>query len=301
MKIVDQTPFYKENGELSLIDRAKAILQFGPGWFKEIEAQKLVIAVLKKTLDKNYTLLCNIIPPGLDARIPLILVGPTGVYVMTVTPKIGMFRARGDQWGTVSGNAFRPENPNLLTLTEKMARAIQVYLQRHGYADLTNVEAALLCSDPATNVDSMRPIIRVIMRDSLERFAVSITQARIVLNPESAFDIVNRLLNPPPPPPSKPVEPAEPAAPEAGPTCASQPSRPNLTFRPSPCPVLRLFLPPPETLRLACSGRHSTGSPVCRSRPRSRLSLTRKQIILLVGMARHLVSSLWLFLLSLSQ
>lgn len=62
MKIVDQTPFYKENGELSILDRAKAILQFGPGWFKEVEAQKSVIAVLKKNLDKNYTLLCNVIP-----------------------------------------------------------------------------------------------------------------------------------------------------------------------------------------------------------------------------------------------
>ena len=79
MKIVDQTPFYKENGEISLIDRGKAIMQFGPGWFKQIEAQKSVIAVFKKNLDKNYTLLCNIIPPGLDARIPLILVGLTGV------------------------------------------------------------------------------------------------------------------------------------------------------------------------------------------------------------------------------
>jgi len=49
MKIVDQTPFYKENGELSILDRARAILQFGPGWFKAIEAQKSVIAVLKKT------------------------------------------------------------------------------------------------------------------------------------------------------------------------------------------------------------------------------------------------------------
>jgi hypothetical protein len=267
MKIVDQTPFYKENGELSLLDRGKAIMQFGPGWFKQIEAQKSVISILKKFLDKNYTLLCNVIPPGLDARIPLILVGPTGVYVMTVTAKIGMFRARGDQWGIVSGSAIRPENPNLLTLTEKMARAIQVYLQRQGYADMSSVEAILLCSDPATMVDSMRPNIRVIMRDSLERFAASISQARIVFSAESSFDVVNRLVNPPPP--SKPTEtppPETPAAPSAQP---GAPSVPAFAVAGSAAVPASAAFP-----------QATTSAP----RPRSRFGLSRKQVIILVGM-----------------
>ena len=277
MKIVDQTPFYKENGELSLIDRGRAILDFGPGWFKQIEAQKLVIAVLKKDLDKNYTLLVNLTPPGLDARIPLILIGPTGVYVISVTPKIGMFRARGDQWGTVSGNALRPENPNLLILTEKMARAIQIYLQRQGYTELTNVEAILICSDPVTNVDSMRPIIRVIMRDTLERFAASISQARIVLSPESVFDIVNRLLNPPPPPPSKPVETvaselADAAPPQAGDTYVPDFALPGSAAAPASSSAP--FPPLP-----------SDGSSPAAPRPRPRLTLSRNQIMVLVGMA----------------
>jgi hypothetical protein len=208
MKIVDQTPLYKENGELSWFDHLKAIMQFGSGWVKEMEAQKSVIAVLEKFLDNKYTLLRNLTPSGLEARIPLILVGPTGVYVMCITPQVGYFRARGDQWGTISGNTFKPGNPNLLTRTERMARAIHLFLQRQGYTSLINVEAVLLCSNPTTTVDSMRPIIRVIMRDALERFAVSVSQARIVLTPESAFDVVNRLLNPPPPPPEPvPVEP----------------------------------------------------------------------------------------------
>ena len=277
MKIVDQTPFYKENGEISFMDRVKAILDFGPGWFKQIEAQKLVFAVLKKALDKNYTLLVNITPPGLDARIPLILVGPTGVYVIYVTPKIGMYRARGDQWGTVSGSSLRLENPNLLTLTEKMARAIQVYLQRQGYTDLNNVEAVLICSDPATNVDSMRPIIRVIMRDTLERFAVSISQARIVLSPESVFDIVNRLLNPPPPPPSKPVETvaselADAAPPQAGDTYVPDFALPGSAA--APASSAAPFPPLP-----------SDGSSPAAPRPRPRLTLSRNQIMVLVGMA----------------
>jgi hypothetical protein len=196
---------------------------------------------------------------------------------MTVTPKIGMFRARGDQWGTVSGSTLRPENPNLLTLTEKMARAIQVYLQRQGYTDLTNVEAILLCSEPTTTVDSMRPIIRVIMRDTLERFAASIMQARIVLSPESAFNIVNRLLNPPPPPPSKPVESAAPAA-EAETVSQAQPSDPTVPA----------FAMPGSASVPASTGESVPPVPQAASpaapRPRARFRLTRNQIILLVVM-----------------
>jgi hypothetical protein len=203
MKVIDQTPFFKANGELSFMDRGKAIMQFGAGWLKEAEAQKSVMAVLEKVFDRNYTLLRNVTPAGLDARIPLILVGPTGVYVMCVTPLTGMYRAKGDQWGTISGNTFKPENPNLLTRTERMARAIQVFLQRQNYADMTMVEAVLLCSDPSIHVDSLRPIIRVVMRDALERFAISISQARVIFSPEAVYDIVNRIMNPPAPKPDE--------------------------------------------------------------------------------------------------
>ena len=272
MKIVDQTPFYNGKDNLSLIDRVKAFFDFGPGWFKQVEAQKLVIAVLKKNLDKNYTLLVNVTPPGLEARIPLILVGPTGIYVMSVTPKIGTFRARGDQWGTVSGNSLRPDNPNLLVLTEKMARAIQIYIQRQGYADLNNVEAVLLCSDPAMNVDSMRPIIRVIMRDALERFVVSVTQARIVLTPESAYDIVNRLLTPPAPPPSNP---AETPAPEPAPATSAQPAEPSV-------PAYAVTPPPAPASPFPSTAPEAPAPPA--PRPRARSRLTPKQILILVIM-----------------
>jgi hypothetical protein len=214
MKIIDHTPFFNnETGEIKFLDRVNAIMKYGTGWIKEVEAQKEIMTVLGSVLDKNYTLLRNITPPDLEASFPFILVGPTGVYVMYVTPLTGMFRAKGDQWGTISGNTFKNETPNLLTRTERMARAIQVYLQRQGYTVITSVEAILLCSDPSGNVDSIRPIIRVVLRDALERFAISITQGRGILSPESVQDIIQRILYPPKPAPPKPTEVLEEAAP----------------------------------------------------------------------------------------
>ncbi|HEY5271198.1 MAG TPA: hypothetical protein VII97_12745 [Anaerolineales bacterium] len=216
MKIIDHTPFFnKETGEISILDRAKAMMKYGANWIKEVEAQKQVIPVLGKVLDRNYTLLRNVTPPGLEASFPFILVGPTGVFVMYVTPLTGLFRAKGNQWGTISGNAFKNEKPNLMTRTERMARAIQVFLQRQGYLEIIGVDAILLCSDLSVHVDSIRPIIRVVMRDALERFAISITQARVVLNPESVQDVIERILNPPKPAPPQPAETLAAAGPEA--------------------------------------------------------------------------------------
>ena len=196
MKVIDQTPFFK-NGEISLVDRGKAVMKFGNKWQAEVEAQQSVVAILARVLDKNYTLLCNVTPSDLGTTIPLILIGPPGVFVMYVTSLTGSYRAKGDQWGTVSGNTFKPDKLNLLTRTERMARAVQMYLQRQGYSNLTTVEAILVCANTSLYVDSLRPIIRIVMRDALERLAISITQARVILSPETVYEIVNRILNPP--------------------------------------------------------------------------------------------------------
>ena len=267
MKIIDQTPYYKD-GVLSLMDRGRAIIKYGTGWSKEIEAQIPVIATLEKNLDKKFTLLRNVTPTGLNATIPLILVGPSGVYVMCVTNLTGTLTARADQWGTITGDTFKPEIPNLLTRTERMARAIQVFLQRQGYNDLLMAEPVLICSDPTTHVDTIRPIIRVIMRDTVERFAVSVAQARVVLSAESVYDIVKLILNPPVVQP-KPVE--------AAPVQAAETSAPQAAGG-SGLPAQPQVAPPPAATPLQEAGMPEEPA------PRRRLAISRRQWVLLIGM-----------------
>ncbi len=197
MKIIEKTPFLSENGEISLVDRAKATLKYGPNWYAEVQAQQQILPVFSQALDRNYTLIRNLMPPGLGAMIPFILVGPPGVFVMYVTHLRGVYRAKGDEWGTISGSTFKAATPNLLKVTAHMARAVQVYLKRRGY-EQESVEAILLCADPGMHVDSQRPIARVVMRDALERFLLSLTQGRVVLTPERASRLVDQLLNPRP-------------------------------------------------------------------------------------------------------
>jgi hypothetical protein len=198
MKIIDQTPFLSENGEISTLDQIKATLKYGTDWLQEINAQKTVIASFGKVLDNSFTLLRNVTLAGLGATIPIILIGPTGIYVLYVTPLRGMFRAKGDAWGTFEGYNFKPARINIIVRTVQMGRAVQVYLERQGYPSSTPIDAVLLATEPGLHIDSIRPIVRVVLRDALEHFAASVAQGRVVFSAETVHDILDRILNPHP-------------------------------------------------------------------------------------------------------
>jgi hypothetical protein len=214
MKIIDQTPFFSADGKISMVDKAKATMKLGATWIQETQAQAAIIPLLDRGLEKKYTLLRNVKLAGLEMSIPLILVGPAGIYAMYVTALRGMYRAKGDQWGTISGDDLKPASVNLLTRTARMARAVQVYFQRQGHELANMVEAVLLCADPGMHVDSVRPIIRVVQYDAIDRFALTVSQARAVMDSMTVQDIVDRILTPrspaaaqaaPPPPAPEPV------------------------------------------------------------------------------------------------
>ncbi|MDO9129397.1 MAG: hypothetical protein Q7U34_05980 [Anaerolineales bacterium] len=195
MRIIDKTPYQSESGKINLLDQLKATLKYGADWLEEINAQKTVIAHLENALDNSYTLLRNVTLAGLGATIPLILVGPSGIYVMYTTALQGKYRAKGDAWGTLVGYKFKQASINLLIRTAQMGRAVQVYLERQGYISLTPIESVLLATKPGLHVDSIRPIVRVVLSDALERFAASITQAHVVFSAEAVHDILNRITN----------------------------------------------------------------------------------------------------------
>jgi len=202
MKIVDKTPFLSPKGEIGLLDRLKGTLQYGLNWYSELEAQKAVIARLEKHFDKQFALIRNHALGKSGITVPMILIGPPGVYVLSVTHLRGMYRAKGDTWGLMEGNRFQPARINLLTRTARLGRALQVFLQRQGYEGFGDIEPVLLAADPGMHVESVRPLVRVVMSDALERFAVSLLQARPLLRPEVVYEIAEHILNPRPPRPA---------------------------------------------------------------------------------------------------
>lgn len=158
---------------------------------KETAAQELVITSMQRFLDHKYFLLRNVQLEGLEAPIPMILVGPAGMRVININGAKGVFRAKEDIWEALdeSSQRYRSVKPNLLTRTLLMSRAVDAFLSGSGLRPADS-EAVLLFTNPGLHLDSTRPVVRVVMADALDRYVATLLQARQSLEP----DKINRLV-----------------------------------------------------------------------------------------------------------
>ena len=171
MKIIDKTPLQDADGNISFPARVQGTLKYGFNWYAELEAQKVVIAQLDRSLEKGFVLIRNFTLPNIEVVIPLILIGPGGISVIYATPVKGFFEAKGDQWSTVTNGRPQPAASNLLDVVTKRARALQRYLQEQKINLPNPVEPVLITTNPGAHIDSMRPAVRVVMSDGIKQFA----------------------------------------------------------------------------------------------------------------------------------
>lgn len=197
MKILDKTSLQDESGNINIIARVQGTLKYGLNWHPELEAQKIVIAQLERVLEKNFVLIRNFTLPNSEIVIPLILVGTSGISVIFVTQVKGHLEARGDQWNTITNTGSSiPARRNLIDLVTKLARAFQKYLESQKINMPVPVEPVLIASDPGAQIESIRPIARVVRSDGIKQFANSILQARPVLRTDSIYNLADRIVTP---------------------------------------------------------------------------------------------------------
>jgi hypothetical protein len=84
----------------------------------------------------------------------------------------------------------------MISLTARYCHGLQKFLERQGVMNILTAEPILLATNPGMHVDTIRPLVRVVMSDALERFAVSVSQARALQSPEDAQLIIDRLITP---------------------------------------------------------------------------------------------------------
>jgi hypothetical protein len=197
MKILDKTPFRAADGTIDIMGRAQGTLKFGLSWYARLQAQDVVIAVMEKVLGENFILLRNLTLPDTDIDLPLVLIGPPGLFLVNVIHERGVYRARDDEWGTVAGDKLVPASINQLQRTVKLGRVLQIYLDRAGFKGKAVVDPILLAADPGMHIESVRPAARIVMSDALERFAISMNQARPVLNGELIGKIAKVIITGP--------------------------------------------------------------------------------------------------------
>ena len=196
MKTIDKTPLVDEKGNLGFTQRIQGMLKFGFNWPNELQAQKAIVTYFDRNLEKGYTLLRNITLGQSDIMIPLILLGPAGIFVIHITYLRGRYEARGDSWNVQSGDHYKPAPINLISRTARMARALQVFIERQGVKMPVNVEPVLIAADPGLHIESVRPSIRVMMIDGIKSFVSGVGTSRPVLNAQSVLEFVDRILEP---------------------------------------------------------------------------------------------------------
>ncbi|MCJ7433947.1 MAG: NERD domain-containing protein [Anaerolineales bacterium] len=224
MKIIDKTPLQDSKGEISFSARVQGTLKYGLSWFSNLEAQKFVVTLLDRMLEKGYVLIRNFTLPGSDIVIPIILIGPFGIQVILVTKVKGFFEAKGDQWNTKdSSGRSQPAGINLIGRVTQYARALQKYLQFQSIEYPGQIEPVLISIDPGAHIESMRPAARVVLSDAIKQYAASLSQARPVLRAEQVYEFSNRIVNPLPPQAKTPLQPQAPEMEAENPAAPSPP------------------------------------------------------------------------------
>lgn len=201
MRIIDKTPFQNEQGQVEFLSRLQGTIKYGPNWYPELEAQKKVISQLEHMLEKGFVLIRNFNLPGSEVIVPFILIGTHGLSVIYVTHTRGFYEAKGDQWNRLDNGRPIPAPVNLLNRVVRLANATSVYLKRQKITLTTPVEPVLIAADPGLQIESLRPIARVVMSDAIKQYASGLLTGRPVLRKEQVYDLAERIVTP------RPVEP----------------------------------------------------------------------------------------------
>ena len=198
MKIIDKTPLLDANGTLGITQRIQGMLQYGFSWPRELEAQSAIIKYFDRQLEKGYTLIRNMPLGQSGIVVPMILLGPTGIYVIEVSHLRGRYEARGDTWNVESGDQYKPAPVNLIQRTMRMARALQSYIERQGVRIPVTIDPVLIAGDPGLHIESVRPAIKVMMIDGIKAFVSGLVGGSPVLSNMQVNDFGDRIINPRP-------------------------------------------------------------------------------------------------------
>ncbi len=157
-------------------------------------AENVVIETLQRLLDNQYVMLRSVPLDDPEVPVPLVLVGPPGVRVIYASSIKGVYRAKEESWEQMDDRTqnFKLARPNLLQRTSLMAKAVQAYLAARNF-EQADVDAVLIFTDPGIHVDTIRPAVRVVQADALDRFGAGLAQSPAFFDKETTQRIVNVL------------------------------------------------------------------------------------------------------------
>ena len=189
MKIIDLAIQKQKKGDAGIASKVRNIFPSAAEKSDE-KASSIALKVLERILDNQYVLLKNVNIPGLEIPVPMILIGPPGVWVINAISLKGVFKATEDTWEMMDERfrRYRLAKPNQLKRTLYMANGVSELLAAREL-NAGHLESALFLTDPGVHVDMARPVVRIVLVDALERFAVNLLQARAVMDKAGVHQI----------------------------------------------------------------------------------------------------------------
>lgn len=196
MRLIDKTPFLEEDGTINPFNRIQGTLKYGFSWYGNLQAQSNTVAFFEKQFDNKFTLIRNHTLGASQITIPLILVGTSGIYVFVVSNLEGTYRAKGSSWGKVESGKYKEAGINLSKRTVQFAKAVDIYLQKQGIELPKPITPILLLINPRMHLETVRPDVRIVRSDALERFAVELRQIPPIMAREDVHSISEAVINP---------------------------------------------------------------------------------------------------------
>lgn len=198
MKLIDCTAEYAKRGQGKSIDSILGPLKLGRGWSRDPQAESAVIAAFQRMVGNKYFMLRNVALKGLDGLIPLVLVGPPGVWMLYPSGLRGVYRANGESWEKIDERhqSYKAASENFITKAVQIAEALQEHLRSHGI-QYSPVVPVLIFTNPGIHVETLRPVVRIVLIDALDRFISGVTQGRLVNDQEQIESMVDLLTSPP--------------------------------------------------------------------------------------------------------
>ena len=196
MKTRDLSPYHAESAPLSFLKSLQGIFAQGWGWYQSRQAQEELIQMLDEVLSDEYLMLRDVTLPRVPKPIPLVLVSPAGLTVINPKNNEGFFRAEGKRWEVLGRNdEYQLAPNNLIRETWLYEKTIEGYLKKHNFKAPTN-RSALIFVNPETDIESIRPRVRVIRADGVINFARQLAIAKPVFTDIDYRNTVKLLAEP---------------------------------------------------------------------------------------------------------
>ena len=198
MQIIDYSPLRNEGNSISIPDLLRGIWEYDLSWYRDLKAQDILLANLKKNLGDDFYLVRSLTWPGIGFPIPMVLIGPPGVQVIFASALKGVYRLKQHQLAVLDDRSrrYKLTHPNPISRLLVMTEAIVEHL---GTLQLPQdlVKPVFYMFQPGVHVDVEDPAIRLVRPDAVDHFITGLLQKEPVLDEHQIEQIVKALSKPP--------------------------------------------------------------------------------------------------------